>query len=277
VHVLVAPDRFASVRPSGTVTLTARHVAASLADGWLTYDSNATVERVPLSDGGPGFLDALLASGVGTRRDLTWGPVVQTADGTVYVEAGLTSGATAELLRGVLADLGPASIVVAVGGGAGAGADLSAGTRSAGTGSLVTLSAWPPEVPLQVAADPVPSLPALGGTRVSGTQVVVDAVRLAARCATADLVLTAETIFDAGSLQGRVPRGAAWAAQRAGRPCVVLAERVLVGRREFASAGVDAAYELPAPDAGGADVADLVARLEASAERVARTWTSGGR
>ena len=36
----------------------------------------------------------------------------------------------------------------------------------------------------------------------------------------------------------------AWVAQRAGRPCVVLAGRVLVGRREFAAAGVDAAYSV---------------------------------
>ena len=66
---------------------------------------------------------------------------------------------------------------------------------------------------------------------------------------------------------------------KAGCPCVVLAERVLVGRREFAAAGVDAAYELEPDLAGGpAEAADrLRGRLAASAERVARTWTSGGR
>ena len=136
-------------------------------------------------------------------------------------------------------------------------------------------------MPLAVAADAGPALPslgerlvALGGTRVSGTQAVVDAVRLADRAAAADLVVTAESVFDGGSLTGRVPRGAAWAAQKAGCPCVVLAERVLVGRREFAAAGVDAAYELgPAGPASGS----LAERLTASAERVARTWTGGGR
>jgi glycerate 2-kinase len=105
-------------------------------------------------------------------------------------------------------------------------------------------------------------------------QDVVDEAGLVQRATGVDLVLTAESIFDPGSLVDRVPRGVAWAAQRAGVPCVVLAGRVLVGRRECAGAGVDAAYELAPPGPAGDDLAE---RLATAAERVARTWTAGGR
>jgi glycerate 2-kinase len=260
VHVLVAPDRVG--------TCPATEVAAAVAAGWLTYDSTAALDLVPLSDGGPGLLDVLAAADVGAWQELAAGPVLRTATGTVYVEAARTSRSPADLLAQVLADIGPARVVVGVGGAA-----------AVHVGDLPNLD-WPSTVALDVAADAEPSLPPLGlvlldlgGRRVSGTQEVVDAVRLADRAAGADLVVTAESIFDGGSLAGRVPRGAAWAAQKAGCPCVVLAERVLVGRREYAAAGVDAAYELG--PASGAD-RPLRDRLAASAERAARTWTSGG-
>ena len=261
MHVLVAPDRF----DAGSDTLVASAVADAIATGWLRYDSSAQVDVVPLSDGGPGFLDALAASVPGRLIDHPTGPALWTDDGTVYVEAGRATGPVGALLRALVDELAPTRVVVAVGG---AGQPLG------------DLAAWPSDVQLLVAADPEPTLPAigeelvrLGGARVSGTQVLVDAVDLAGRAGGADLLVTAEAIFDGGSLAGRVPRGAAWAAQKAGCACVVMADRVLVGRREFAAAGVDAAYELAAagPSAGG-----LPARLADLAERVARTWTSGG-
>ena len=62
------------------------------------------------------------------------------------------------------------------------------------------------------------------------------------------------------------------AAQQAGRPTVVLAERVEVGRRELSATGVDAAYavaDLPRSDAGHS----AGAQLSALAQRVARTWS----
>ena len=243
-----------------------------IAAGWRRYDSTTTLDVVPLSDGGPGLLDALAAAQVGERCELAGGPVLRSVDGTVYVEPALATGRVDELLAAVLAELDPSRVVVGVGG--------STADR-AGDLAADRLHGWPATVPLAVAADAEPTLSslgqrlvALGGTRVSGTQAVVDAVGLAYRAAAADLVVTAESVFDGGSLSGRVPRGAAWAAQKAGCPCVVLAERVLVGRREFAAAGVDAAYELgPAGPATGS----LTDRLLASAERVARTWTAGGR
>lgn len=114
----------------------------------------------------------------------------------------------------------------------------------------------------------------LGGRRVSGVQTVLDAVHLEERAAAVDLLLTGEGSFDGTSLQGKVPRGVAWVAQRSARPCVVLAGRVLVGRREFAAAGIDAAYSVEEV-AGSLEAAraEPAARLADLAERVARSWT----
>ncbi|MDT7580879.1 MAG: glycerate 2-kinase, partial [Pseudonocardiales bacterium] len=64
-----------------------------------------------------------------------------------------------------------------------------------------------------------------------------------------------------------VPAVAGVAAAR-GVPCVVLAGQVLVGRREAAAVGVDAAY---AVDAAGA--ADPAGALAALAEKVAHRWS----
>jgi glycerate kinase len=114
----------------------------------------------------------------------------------------------------------------------------------------------------------------LGATRRSGVELVVEAAGLLERAAAADLVVTGEGSFDASSLRGKVPRGVAWAASRAGKPCVVLAGRVMLGRREFAAAGIDAAYSI-SEMAGSAEraQAEPAARLADLAERVARSWT----
>lgn len=114
----------------------------------------------------------------------------------------------------------------------------------------------------------------LTGTRASGVQTVMDAVGLQARAQRSDVLLTGEGMFDGTSLQGKVPKGVAWTAQRAGRPCVVLAGRVRIGRREFSAAGVDAAYAVE-ESAGSlaAALAQPADRLADLAARVARTWT----
>ena len=65
----------------------------------------------------------------------------------------------------------------------------------------------------------------------------------------------------------------AWVAQRSGRPCVVLAGRVMIGRREFSSAGVDAAYSIVEMTGSvEAALAEPAARLARPAARVARSW-----
>ncbi len=54
VRVLVAPDKFAG-------TLSAVEAAAAIAQGWQRRAPHDEVLQVPMSDGGPGFLDALHA------------------------------------------------------------------------------------------------------------------------------------------------------------------------------------------------------------------------
>ena len=57
-----------------------------------------------------------------------------------------------------------------------------------------------------------------------------------------DLLLTGEGAFDWQSLRGKVVAGVARVGQASGRPTVVLAGRVEVGKRELANAGIDSAY-----------------------------------
>jgi len=112
----------------------------------------------------------------------------------------------------------------------------------------------------------------LGATRVPGAQLALDAVRLADRAAAADLLLTGEGAFDWQSLRGKVVAGVARVGQDSGRPTVVLAGRVEVGKRQLSNAGIDSAYgivDLPSSERGH-NAADELAALAA---RVARTWS----
>jgi glycerate kinase len=112
----------------------------------------------------------------------------------------------------------------------------------------------------------------LGAQRVNGTELACEAAGLADRVHAADLAVTGLAVFDWEALRGRVVVAVARAAQSAGRPTVVLAERVEVGRRELASTGVDAAYAVE--EVPGSDEAHSPEdRLAALAQRVARTWS----
>jgi glycerate kinase len=150
------------------------------------------------------------------------------------------------------------------------------------------LTAWADELEAR-AGRPVRDLPgagaagglgaallALGATRESGSALVQRLVRLARRVRAADLVVTGEGRFDASSLTGKVVSGVAASAAELGLPCLVLAGQVVVGRREAAAAGIEAAYAV-------ADAVGLSAALErpaeeltALAERVAREWSRHG-
>ncbi|RJS44873.1 glycerate kinase [Nocardioides cavernaquae] len=113
----------------------------------------------------------------------------------------------------------------------------------------------------------------LGATRVSGIDLVSDAVGLPARAAAADLVITGEGSFDFSSRAGKVPYGVALVAGSAARPCIVLAGRVDVGSREMRALGVESAYslvELVGEERALADPAGALAELAA---RTARTWS----
>ena len=52
MHIVIAMDKFAG-------TLTAPEAVRAVAEGWLRTSPEDTVTGVPMSDGGPGFLDAL--------------------------------------------------------------------------------------------------------------------------------------------------------------------------------------------------------------------------
>lgn len=114
----------------------------------------------------------------------------------------------------------------------------------------------------------------LGGSRVSGIDLVAGTVGLAERARAADVVLTGEGAFDFSSRAGKVPAGVAAVAGAALRPCVVLAGQVLVGTREMRALGMDAAYSLV--DAVGEQraFADPAGALADLAQRVARTWSA---
>ncbi|MFL6112081.1 MAG: glycerate kinase [Catenulispora sp.] len=114
----------------------------------------------------------------------------------------------------------------------------------------------------------------LGGRRVPGIGTVIAETGLAELIAGADLVITGEGRFDHSSLGGKVPTGVAEAALASARPCIVLAGRVEVGKRELANAGFAAAYEV-AEQAGSAEEAMARAgfHLTALAERVAKSWS----
>lgn len=114
----------------------------------------------------------------------------------------------------------------------------------------------------------------LGAERVAGIATVLELTGFARAIAGAGLVLTGEGSFDWQSLRGKVVHGVASACEPYGVPCVVLAGRVDVSRREMNANGIESAYglvDLP----GGLDEAmsQPGPTLAALAERVARTWS----
>jgi glycerate kinase len=117
----------------------------------------------------------------------------------------------------------------------------------------------------------------LGGRLVGGIDVVMDAVGFAEQVAAADLVVTGEGRLDWQSLRGKVITGVCREAMAHGRPVLVLAGSVAVGRREWMAIGVSGAYGIVEEAASAAAVADAVAqgpqRLAELAARAARTWS----
>jgi len=157
VRVLVAPDSFGG-------TLTAVQAAEAIAEGWHRGAPHDDVARLPLSDGGPGFVDILHAAASGRGAEdvalvprTVAGPLgdpvpavlLRTASDagvTVYAEAahavGLhlvppdrrdptrtTSAGVGELLRAAV-ELGATRVVVGLGGSA---------TNDGGAGMLAAL------------------------------------------------------------------------------------------------------------------------------------------
>lgn len=147
MRVVVAPDKFAG-------TLTAPEAAEAIAAGWHRAAPDDELDPAPLSDGGPGFLDALHAALGGRLRALTVrGPLgdpvpasLLQLEETVYVESAQACGlaltgargaehattyGVGELLHAAV-DAGARRVVVGLGG---------SGTNDAGAGLLAALGA----------------------------------------------------------------------------------------------------------------------------------------
>jgi len=156
MRILIAPDKYAG-------TLTAPQAAEAIAAGWCRTAPADELDIAPLSDGGPGFLDALHAALGGELQAVTVaGPfgapvpaavlLVGTAPRTAYVESAqacgihLTGGERGEqattygvgqLLAAAL-DAGASRVVVGLGG---------SGSNDGGAGLLAALGATA-DVPL---------------------------------------------------------------------------------------------------------------------------------
>jgi glycerate 2-kinase len=114
----------------------------------------------------------------------------------------------------------------------------------------------------------------LGGRRVSGVQVVLEAVGFAALVQASDLVVTGEGAFDWQSLRGKVVAGVAEAALANAKPTVVIAGQALVGRRETMALGISGTYAVAEnPSQIAAALADPAGTLSARTARVASTWS----
>lgn len=151
VRIVIAPDKFAG-------TLTALEAAQAIAEGWRRTDPGAEFELVPLSDGGPGFVEVLHAALGGSRAAVeVAGPLgtpvraeyLRVAE-TAYVESALACGlhlvpkerrdpgtastyGVGELVAHAI-DHGAATVVVGMGG---------SGTNDGGAGMLAALGAAP--------------------------------------------------------------------------------------------------------------------------------------
>jgi len=113
----------------------------------------------------------------------------------------------------------------------------------------------------------------LGGTVVSGIDLLADAVGLTAQAADHDLVVSGEGTYDFSSRAGKVVHGVASVAAAAARPCIVIAGQVVVGAREMRAMGVESAYAVADSVGVEASLAEPSRHLADTAERVARTWS----
>lgn len=149
VHVLIAPDKFAG-------TLSAVEAAEAMAAGWREQAPDDEVVTVPMSDGGPGFVDVLHAALGGELLAVTVsGPfgeptpaTLLVREETAYIESAQACGlalvpeqerdperattyGVGELVAAAL-DAGARRLVIGLGG---------SGTNDAGAGMLAALGA----------------------------------------------------------------------------------------------------------------------------------------
>ena len=114
----------------------------------------------------------------------------------------------------------------------------------------------------------------LGAKRISGIEMIAEALDLSGAITASDLVITGEGSFDWQSMRGKVIAGVAHFAAKQGRPVVVIAGQVHCARREFMALGVESAYAVSETSAEiEASLADPKGALIRKAESVARTWS----
>lgn len=367
----MSPDAFKG-------TLSAAEAAAAISSGWRSARPDDTVDELPMSDGGPGFLESIeAASGGSLSRCTVRDPVgrevggrVLTQAGTAYVESAdacglellaiserhpmeLSTAGVGDLLRAA-ATKGAGRVVVGLGGSAtndgGAGLleclgvelrdsrDMPVGWGAKSLASLdhvIDRRRELEELPELVAATDVDNallgpegatavygrqkgadaserrmlerlveklaavlgrdvegtvglerragagaagglgygLFVLGASHEPGFELVAGIVGLDERIGGADLVLTGEGHLDSQSKRGKVVAGVAAAAHRGAKPCVALAGRVSLSRREIAGMHLAGAYatatEARSVTAAASRPAHHLARLS---EQIARDF-----
>lgn len=113
----------------------------------------------------------------------------------------------------------------------------------------------------------------LGAVRVAGIETVMQIVSLDQKIAEADLVISGEGCLDDQSLHGKVAVGVAQHCASVGKPCVVIAGEVRLGKRECLSAGIDSAYSMSEIAGKERSMQDAQTVLTEVAGRVARAWS----
>ena len=82
MHVIIAPDCY-------TGTLTAGQAAAAIAEGWRRTAPADRLTLVPLSDGGPGFIDVLAENLEGeVHAVVTTDPLGREVPGSILLTTG---------------------------------------------------------------------------------------------------------------------------------------------------------------------------------------------
>jgi glycerate 2-kinase len=114
----------------------------------------------------------------------------------------------------------------------------------------------------------------LGAERTTGVEALAELSELPSAIRSADLVVTGELCFGHLSVRGTVPTLVAALATREGRPTIVLAGTVEIGRREMSGAGVESAYAVADdPRAAREAMSRPGDSLQRLARRVARSWS----
>jgi glycerate kinase len=112
----------------------------------------------------------------------------------------------------------------------------------------------------------------LGARRTSGFSFIAEIQELESKIRMADLVITGEGKFDWKTLDGKVVSGLASLALKHGRPLVVIAGQVEIGRRDWQTIGVNAAFSM----SDDAPLEECKTRpeeiLRKTASRMGRTW-----